>query len=364
MLTLIITVIVVALIFEYINGFHDTANAIATTVATKALSPRNAIILATVTNLAGALVGTAVAKTITSGLVDATFVTSTTIICALLGGIVWNLVTWWHGLPSSSSHAMIGGLLGATVASAHDNWNSIIWMKDKGGPWFKNDGVFYKVFVPMISSPVLGLICGFLLMAFLYFILKKVYNSEWVQNLFGKLQLLSSGYMGFAHGSNDAQKIMGIIALSLLAATKAGDLQNAPAWLEFLKHPMVTLPDGTQTIATWIKVLCALVMAAGTAAGGWKIINTLGNKLVDLKPVHGFAAETTSATILLFAAKLGMPVSTTHAITTSIMGVGLAKKDDEGKSLCFGTAGRILFAWVLTIPATFLIAYVLRKVTM
>lgn len=362
MLTLIITVIIVALIFEYINGFHDTANAIATTVGTNVLSPRNAIILATVTNLIGALVGTAVAKTITSGLVDASYVTSMTIICALTGGIVWNLVTWWYGLPSSSSHAMIGGLLGATVASAHDNWSSIIWMKDKGGPWFKNDGVLYKVFIPMISSPILGLICGFLFMAVLYLALQKVYQSEWVQKLFGKLQLLSSAYMGFAHGSNDAQKIMGIIALSLLAATKAGDLQNAPAWLEFLKHPMVTLSDGTQTIAPWIKIMCALVMAAGTAAGGWKIINTLGYKLTELKPIHGFAAETTSATILLFAAKLGMPVSTTHSITTSIMGVGLAKK--EGKSLCFGTAGRILFAWVLTIPATFLLAYVLRKVTM
>ena len=362
MLTLVLTVIIVALIFEYINGFHDTANAIATTVGTGVLSARNAIILATITKLAGALVGTAVAKTITSGLVDATYITSWTIICALIGGIVWNLVTWWYGLPSSSSHAMIGGLLGATIASAHDNWNAIIWMKEKGGPWFKNDGVFYKVFIPMISSPVLGLIVGFLFMALLYLTLQKVYKADWVQKVFGKLQLLSSGYMGFAHGSNDAQKIMGIIALSLLTATKAGDLQNVPTWLEFLKHPMVTAADGSQTIATWIKILCALVMAAGTAAGGWKIINTLGTKLVELKPIHGFAAETTSATILLFAAKLGMPVSTTHAITTSIMGVGLAKK--EGKSLCVGTAGRILFAWVLTIPATFLIAYVLRKVTM
>ena len=166
MLTLVLTVIIVALIFEYINGFHDTANSIATTVGTGVLSPRNAIILATVTNLIGALVGTAVAKTITSGLVDATYVTSMTIICALIGGIVWNLITWWYGLPSSSSHAMIGGLLGATVASAHDNWSSIIWMKDKGGAWFKNDGVFYKVFIPMVSSPILGLIVGFLFMAY------------------------------------------------------------------------------------------------------------------------------------------------------------------------------------------------------
>ena len=362
MISLILAVIVVALIFEYINGFHDTANAIATTVSTNVLTPRNAIILATVTNLLGALMGNAVAKTVSAGLVDATYVTSGTIICALTGGIVWNLLTWWYGLPSSSSHALIGGLLGATVASAHDNWNAIIWAKEKGDVWFKYEGILYKVFIPMITSPVLGLIFGFLLMGSLYFLLRKVYESDWVQKLFGKLQLVSSAYMGFAHGSNDAQKIMGIIALSLLAATKAGELENIPAWLEFLKHPMVTIEDGSKVIAPWIKIICALVMAAGTAAGGWKIIDTMGKKLVDLKPINGFAAETTGATILLFAAKLGMPVSTTHAITTSIMGVGLAKKN--GKSLCFGTAGRILFAWVLTIPATFIVGYILRKITL
>lgn len=358
---LIFTVILVALIFEYINGFHDTANAIATTVATKALSPRNAIILAAVTNLIGALIGGAVAKTVSSGIVDASYVTSGTIICALIGGIVWNLLTWWKGLPSSSSHALIGGLCGATMASAHGNWNSLIWMHDKGGDWWKNDGILYKIIVPMISSPALGLIFGFLIIASLYFIFKKVWEATWLQKMFSKLQIVSSTYMGIAHGSNDAQKIMGVIALSLLAATASGELQHLPMWLDFLRHPLVVAADGTKNIAVWIKVLCAIVMAAGTAAGGWKIIHTMGKKLVELKPVDGFAAETTGATILLGAAHFGMPVSTTHAITSSIMGVGLGGK---GKSLCFGTAGKILFAWILTLPATFIIGYCIRKLTM
>lgn len=360
---LILFVILVALIFEYINGFHDTANSIATTVSTKVLTPTKAILLAATTNLIGALMGNAVAKTVSSGLVDIQYVTSATLVCALLGGIVWNLLTWWRGLPSSSSHALIGGLCGATLASAHNNWNSIFWMKNVSGNWLQGEGIFYKVVVPMITSPMLGLILGFLLMAILYFFLKKVfkvYKHPYVQKIFGKLQLVSSAYMGFAHGSNDAQKIMGIIALSLLAAAQSGELNDLPNWLDFLKHPMVVYENGKQVIAPWIKVLCALVMAAGTAAGGWKIIKTMGEKLVKLKPIHGFAAETTSASILMLTAKLGMPVSTTHAITTSIMGVGLAKGKNE---VCASTTSRILFAWVLTLPATFIISYILRWLT-
>jgi len=359
-MTLLLSVIVVALVFEYINGFHDTANSIATVVSTKVLTPRQAILLAAGTNLIGALVGDAVAKTISAGLVDAAYVTSGTLICALLGGIVWNLATWWFGLPSSSSHALIGGLCGATLASAHSNWHALIWARHKDGPWFKNDGLLYKVILPMVTSPIVGLIMGFLLMTFLYVVLRN-WKPRWVNATFGKLQLVSAAYMGFAHGSNDAQKTMGIIALALTASVTAGDLKKIPSWLEFLRHPMVPSGSGNEVVAPWIKVICALTMAAGTAAGGWRIIRTMGHKMVRLQPVNGFAAEATAATVLLVAARLGMPVSTTHAITTSIMGVGAAKRL---RALNLGVVERILWAWFLTLPITGLLGYCLRRLTM
>ena len=351
-MTLILTVVIVALVFEYINGFHDTANSIATVVSTKVLTPRQAIVLAATTNLIGAMAGTAVAKTISSGLVDAKFVTSHTIICALLGGIAWNLLTWWFGLPSSSTHAMVGGLCGATFASADSNWAALIWSKPlAGGQWWEGSGLLYKVVLPMVTSPVVGLIVGFLAMTTLYLLLRN-WKPHTVNSLFGKMQLVSAGYMGFSHGSNDAQKTMGIIALALVAATKAGELHGLPDWLGFLR--IESLGPKSDHIPMWIKVTCALVMAAGTAAGGWRIIKTLGHKMVKLQPVHGFAAETTAATVLMVAAKLGMPVSTTHAITTSIMGVGSAKR---WSALKLGVVERILWAWVLTLPATGVIAW-------
>ncbi len=359
-MTLLLSVIVVALVFEYINGFHDTANSIATVVSTKVLTPRQAIILAASTNLVGALVGDAVAKTISAGLVDAAYVTSGTLICALLGGIVWNLITWWFGLPSSSSHALVGGLCGATLASANTNWHALIWARHKDGPWFRNEGLFYKVIIPMFTSPVAGLIIGFILMTLLYVLLRN-WKPRWVNSIFGKLQLGSAAYMGFAHGSNDAQKTMGIIALALVAATDAGHLHEIPSWLEFLRHPMVLRANGSEAIAPWIKVICALTMAAGTAAGGWRIIRTMGHKMVRLQSVNGFAAETTAATVLLVAARLGMPVSTTHAITTSIMGVGAAKRL---RALNLSVVERILWAWFLTLPMAGLMGYVLRRLTM
>jgi PiT family inorganic phosphate transporter len=364
-MTLVLTVVLVALIFEYINGFHDTANSIATVVSTKVLTPRLAIILAAVTNLVGALFGTAVAKTISSGLVDSAFVTTQTIICALLGGIIWNLITWWFGLPSSSSHALVGGLTGATLATASGNWSVLIWSKapEAGKQWFEGGGLLYKVVLPMISSPIAGLILGFLVMSFLYLLIStlnhyfSVLKPHMVSSGFGKLQIFSAGFMGFSHGSNDAQKTMGIIALALLAGTKSGDLAQVPEWLAFLR--IESLGAKSDQIPVWIKVACALTMAAGTAAGGWRIIKTLGHKLVKLQPVHGFAAETTAATVLLAAAHYGMPVSTTHAITTSIMGVGTAKRWNAIK---WGVVSRILWAWVLTIPATGLLGYLLFKV--
>jgi PiT family inorganic phosphate transporter len=362
------TVILIALIFEYINGFHDTANSIATVVSTKVLTPRMAIVLAAVTNLLGALWGTAVAKTISKGLVDAAFVNQQTIACALLGGIVWNLITWYFGLPSSSSHAMVGGLCGATLANAAEAvsagkldsvWSSLIWAKLKDGdPWFKGEGLLYKVVIPMVTSPVLGFIIGVLLMGALYILLRR-WRPVTVSRVFGRLQLGSAAYMGFSHGTNDAQKTMGIIALALVAANQEGVLAGASSWFDFLHHPMVKGADGKEGIAVWIKVICAITMAAGTAAGGWRIIKTMGHKMVKLQPVHGFAAETTAATVLATAAHFGLPVSTTHAISTSIMGVGAAKRFS---SLKFSVVERILWAWVLTLPAAAGAAYLFNKV--
>ena len=355
-MTLILIVILVALVFEYINGFHDTANSIATVVSTKVLSPRQAVVLAAFTNLIGALWGTAVAKTIASGLVDAKIVTSQIIVCALLGAIVWNLITWWLGLPSSSSHALVGGLCGACFAAARNDWGVIIWSVPGKEHWWEGKGILWKVVVPMVTSPVLGFTVGFIVMGVLYFLLRH-WRPVTVNRVFGKLQLFSAAYMGFSHGSNDAQKTMGIIALALAAATGAGIFNGVPDWLHFLKVPEPA-PGKSLEIAVWIKVVCALTMCAGTAAGGWRIIKTLGHKMVKLHPVHGFAAEATGATVLLTAAHFGMPVSTTHAITTSIMGVGCAKGFNHLK---LNVVKRIIWAWVLTIPAAALVAYALVR---
>jgi PiT family inorganic phosphate transporter len=353
-MTLIFTVIFVALVFEYINGFHDTANSIATVVSTKVLTPRQAIILAATTNLVGALWGTAVAKTIASGLVDSRIVTSEILVCALLGGIVWNLITWWVGLPSSSTHALVGGLCGACLAAAQNNWSVIVWSVPGETHWWEGKGILWKVILPMVTSPLVGFVVGFFFMGLLYFLLRH-WRPKTVNRVFGKLQLFSAAYMGFSHGTNDAQKTMGIIALALVAATSAGAFHDLPSWLAFLKTPEPA-PGKSLEIAIWIKVVCALTMAAGTAAGGWRIIRTLGHKMVKLHPVNGFAAEATGASVLVVAAHFGMPVSTTHAITTSIMGVGCAKGFN---ALKLRVVERILWAWVLTIPAAGLIAYLL-----
>ncbi len=556
-MTLLLTVVLIALVFEYINGFHDTANSIATVVSTKVLTPRQAIILAATFNLIGALAGTAVAKTISSGLVDAKFVTTSTVICALTGAIIWNLVTWWFGLPSSSSHALIGGLCGATFGSAHGQWGALIWSKAKEGvPWYKYDGLLYKVVLPMVVSPLMGFLVGLVLMSLLYLFLRN-WKPKWVTTVFGKAQLCSAAYMGFSHGSNDAQKTMGIIALTLAAATGMGTFDHLPDWARFLYQPetspaiytaqtrlaelyldgkgvphdeakaislleraangknteaaarlgsllldrdqkvpaldwlrkaakagdptaqtllagllteagdvagaaslrsaaatnvpankfvfatpklpgvptnateripwleahatatggyaqvllglahaqgkgvpkdlerarelwtsaarlgipeahlnlgILMLQEGSdparsalhfrsaaeaEGIKVWIKVVCALTMATGTAGGGWRIIRTMGQKMVKLQAVHGFAAETTAATVLMVAAQFGMPVSTTHAITTSIMGVGCAKRFS---ALNISVVKRILWAWVLTLPVTGGIGYGLMRI--
>ncbi|HVR81349.1 MAG TPA: inorganic phosphate transporter [Luteimonas sp.] len=364
MLTLVLVVVFAALVFEFVNGFHDTANSIATVVATKVLSPGQAVILAASMNLIGAFMGTAVAKTIASGLIDTNVVnvTSQVILCALGGGITWNLITWWRGLPSSSSHALIGGLCGAALAAAHNNWHALIWSQNVGD-WTHNKGLLWKVFLPMLSSPIAGFVLGMAIMTLLWATiavmakaggpLARLARPRWVNAFFGKAQLFSAAYMGYAHGTNDAQKTMGIIALSIFAAQSAGALDTLPAWAGFL-HPN----GGEQGIDSWIIVSCALVMAAGTAAGGWRIIKTLGHKMVKLHPIDGFAAETASATILTMAAHFGMPVSTTHSISTAIMGVGFAKNP---RALKLTVIERIVWAWILTIPAAGGIAYGLLR---
>ncbi len=367
MLTLVLVVILVALAFEYINGFHDTANSIATVVATKVLSPMQAVGLAAGMNLIGALAGTAVAKTIASGLIDAGVVEvgSQLILCALLGGITWNLITWWFGLPSSSSHALIGGLIGAALAATSNNWDSIIW-SEPAEPVYRSAGVLWKVIVPMVSSPLLGFAAGFLMMGVLFFIismmarsggvLARIARPRWVNGFFGKAQIVSAAGMGFAHGMNDAQKTMGIIALALVSAQSAGTLDALPGWLAFLHPSEGALAEGD--IDTWIKITCALVMAAGTAAGGWRIIKTLGHKLVKLHPIHGFAAETSAASVILAASSLGIPVSTTHNISSAIMGVGTAKRLNAIK---WTVVEKMIGAWILTIPMSGAIAWGLYR---
>jgi inorganic phosphate transporter, PiT family len=345
-MTLVLCVLILALMFEYINGFHDTANSIATVVSTKVLTPRQAIIMAACLNLIGAFAGTAVATTIGKGLVDIQFVTSTTIICALGAAILWGLLTWRIGLPSSSSHALIGGLCGATLASAGGNWSVIHWSV-VNVTTHKTEGLWTKVVIPMITSPVCGIIIGFILMGFLILLLRR-WTPHAVTMLFGKLQIVSACFMGFSHGGNDAQKTMGIIALALFTATNAGTFDQLPSWLGFLKTPKFE-------VQSWVKVVCALTMAGGTAAGGWRIISTIGHKMVRLQPIHGFAAETTAATVIQVASHFGIPLSTTHIIASSIMGVGATKRFSAVK---WGIVERMVWTWVLTLPITGLMGYI------
>jgi inorganic phosphate transporter, PiT family len=313
----LVIVVVLAVIFDYINGFHDTANAIATSVATRALSPRYAILMAASFNFIGAFAGTAVAKTIGAGLVDEATTTQTVIVAALLGAIAWNLFTWYLGLPSSSSHALIGGLLGATIVAA-------------GVGALKIDGIVTKVLIPMVTSPFLGFTIAFSLMLALYWIFRNARRKP-MARVFRRLQVISAGYMAFAHGSNDAQKTMGIITLALFAAGVI---------------PSIEVP-------TWVIIVSATALSLGTAVGGWRIMRTMGSRVVELEPVHGFAAETTAATILLGTAHFGMPVSTTHVISSAIMGVGSARGP---KGVRWGVARRILLAWIITIPAAGIVA--------
>jgi PiT family inorganic phosphate transporter len=364
-LTLVFTVLLVALIFEYINGFHDTANSIATVVATKVLSPGQAVLMAAVTNMIGAMWGTAVAKTISSGLIDAGVVAMTPelLICALLGATIWDLITWWWGLPSSSSHALIGGLCGAALAAASGNWHVMIW-SIPGEHWWLGKGILNKVILPMVVSPAAGFLLGFTIMGALFALLsflssrggriQHAARPRVVNALFAKVQMVSSGFMGFSHGLNDAQKTMGIIALALASATSAGSLDQLPSWLHFLR--IEAGAGGQFEIATWIKATCAIVMASGTMAGGWRIIRTLGHKMVKLHPINGVAADIASSSVIVTASALGIPVSTTHNVSAAIMGVGSAKRLNAIK---WTVVERMVWAWILTIPIAGALAYLL-----
>lgn len=323
---LLLAVFALAVLFDYINGFHDTANAIATSVSTRALRPEHAILMSATANFVGALTGTAVAKTISSGLADTPGgdAGQTIVAAALIGAIIWNLITWRFGIPSSSSHALIGGLLGSVAASI-------------GVSAIKVQGVIDKVVVPLVLSPVVGILIGFLAMVVILNVFQRA-NPRRMNERFRRLQVVSAAFMAFSHGSNDAQKTMGIMTLALIAAG-------------------ILPPDAP--IPLWVIVLAATAISLGTAAGGWRIIKTMGQKVVKLDPVHGFAAETTAASIIFTASHFGMPVSTTHVISSAIIGVG---SSDRLSAVRWGVAGNIVVAWILTIPASALaaaVAYVL-----
>jgi PiT family inorganic phosphate transporter len=314
---LLLTIVAVALVFDYTNGFHDTANAIATSVSTRALSPRVAVLMAAGLNLLGALIYTGVAKTVGEGLVNTDLVTLPLVLAALIGAVAWNFTTWYFGIPSSSSHALFGGLIGAMIAAA--GVEGVLW-----------SGVFEKVIVPMVGSPLIGFVCAWVLMTSLIWLVRRRPPGP-VNRWFRRLQPISAGFMAFSHGGNDAQKTMGIITLALYASGKIE----------------------TFTIPIWVKVACAVAMAAGTYSGGWRIIHTLGSKVIKLDPIHGFAAETSAASVIQLATHFGIPVSTTHTITAAIMGTGSTQRLSAVR---WGVAGNIVTAWVLTLPAAGLIA--------
>ena len=316
---LLAVIVVLTLVFDYINGFHDAANAIATVVSTRVMRPITAVIYGGVLNFVGALLGTEVAATIGKGLVEASSITLQTVLCTVIAAIVWNLITWYKGLPTSSSHAIIGSLMGATFFSGANGFDNIKW-----------DAIYGKVVMPMVGSPMMGLFIGFMLMTLLTWIVYKM-NPSRINRIFGKLQILSAGFMALNHGHNDAQKSMGIIALALVLA----------------------YPGEHFEVPLWVIITCALAMGAGTMSGGWRIIRTLGNKMIKLQPVHGFAAETTASAIIYTASHWGIPVSTTQVISSSILGVGATRRLSAVR---WGIVGNILWAWVLTIPLTFIFA--------
>ncbi len=317
-LILLVLVIASALIFDYVNGFHDTANAIATSVSTRALSVKVAISMAALLNFAGAMVSTKVASTIGKGIVDPANVTQMVVLAGVCGAIIWDLITWYYGLPSSSSHAIIGGLMGSVIA--HAGTTALHWAGLK------------NIILALVLSPIFGTILGFTFMIVFLWAMRNR-TPFGVNRGFRRMQILSAAFMSFAHGTADAQKSMGVITMALLS---------------YGLIPSFVVP-------TWVKVACATAMALGTAVGGWRIIKTVGRDFVKLQPVNGFSVDSASATVILGAAAFGLPTSTTHVITSAILGVGLSKRMS---AVNWGIAYRIVWAWLLTIPASAFVAFV------
>jgi inorganic phosphate transporter, PiT family len=311
---LIVLIIIVALGlgFDFINGFHDTANAIATSVATRVLTPGQAVSMAAVLNVAGALTGTAVASTVGKGIIPTELASQELVAAALLSAIAWNLTTWWHGIPSSSSHALVFSIVGAGVAAAGSDAILV--------------GGVTKVLRGMVYSPLLGFLGAFLILFGLLWLVAR-WRPRMVDRVFGKMQIGSAAFMAFSHGGNDAQKTMGVITLALAGYYGwSGDEWSVPLW---------------------VILSAASAMGLGTAIGGWRIVRTMGLKVVELRPIDGFAAETAAATVIEIASRLGIPVSTTHVISSAILGVGATRR---ASAVRWGIAGRIVTAWVVTIP--------------
>ena len=322
----LVAVVVVALFFDFTNGFHDTANSIATSVSTRALSPRLAVLMSAVLKFAGAFVSFKVAATIASGLVNSEAITLEIVLAGLVGAITWNLITWYLGLPSSSSHALIGGVIGSAIAAAGldvVNWH----------------GLVHKVLIPSLAAPFLGVALAALIMVALLWIVRRRQPGI-VNRVFRRLQIVSGGFVAFTHGTNDAQKTMGIISLALVVSGRLdSDVSRPP---------------------TWVILSAALAMAAGTYAGGWRIIKTLGQRVAKLDPPQGFAAQTSCATILWLTAHFGYPVSTTHTISGSVLGAGATRRLSAVR---WGVAGNILVAWVMTLPCAGLVGAAMELLT-
>jgi PiT family inorganic phosphate transporter len=317
---LLVVVVVVALGFDFTNGFHDTANAVATSVSTRALTPRMAVLIAALANLAGAFVTTAVAKTVGQGVIDTGLATPKTVLAALIGAITWNLLTWWWGLPSSSSHALIGGLIGAALVQS--GIDGVLW-----------HDIAHKVLIPALLAPTIAFAAAAAVLLAIYWILRWM-TPGGANRTFRLGQLGSGTWFAFTHGANDAQKTMGVIALALFTH---GSIDH------------FYIPD-------WVKVAAGLAIAAGTYAGGWRIMRTLGQRVIAMEPAQGFSAQAAGGAVIYFATHLGYPLSTTHTISGAVMGAGAAKRLSAVR---WGVAGNIVVAWILTIPAAAAVAALL-----